>query len=152
MRALLQRVKRANVSIDGSLNSSIGRGALIFLGVAQTDTVQDATYLAHRCGNLRMFEDIAGKMNLSLKDVNGSALVVSQFTLVADTRKGHRPSFGDAAPPEIAEQLYREFVTSLTAEVGESAVRTGIFRAMMDVELVNDGPVTILIDSKNIST
>ncbi len=149
MRALIQRVKRASVAIDGVIHSEIGKGLLIFLGVAQTDTAEDAQYLAQRAAALRIFEDEQGKMNLSGKDVNGSALVVSQFTLYADTRKGNRPSFIDAAKPELAESLYEEFVRSLRAEVGESGVSTGVFRAMMDISLINDGPVTIMLESKN---
>ena len=149
MRALVQRVKQASVSIDGTVYSEIRRGMLVFLGVTHRDTAEDGQYLAQRCGNLRIFEDSENKMNLSVKDIGGKALVVSQFTLYADTRKGHRPSFVDAARPEAAEQLYAKFVESLRAELSESQVRTGMFRAMMDISLINDGPVTIMLESKN---
>ena len=148
MRALLQRVKQASVSIDGTVHGGIERGIVVFLGVTHQDTGADAKYLAQRCGDLRIFEDAEGKMNLSLKDVGGSALVISQFTLYADTHKGNRPSFTDAAPPGAAEILYNEFVTSLRAEVSLAKVHTGVFRARMDVGLVNDGPVTIMLETK----
>lgn len=149
MRALIQRVKQASVSIDGAVHSEIQRGMLVFLGITHRDNAGDAQYLAQRCGNLRIFEDSENKMNLSVKEIGGNALVVSQFTLYADTRKGHRPSFVDAARPEAAEELYDHFVKSLRAELSESQVRTGMFRAMMDVSLTNDGPVTIMLESKH---
>lgn len=149
MRALVQRVKRCSVSINGVLHSSIGPGMLILLGIGRTDGSDDAAYLAERCAHLRIFDDTEGKMNLSVQDVRGSALVVSQFTLYADTRKGNRPSYSEAAPPEIAERLYDEFVAHLRGHLRAERVATGVFRAMMDVELINDGPVTILLESKN---
>ena len=121
---------------------------LIFLGVTHDDAPGDAEYLADRCAALRIFEDDQGKMNLSVSESGGSALVVSQFTLYADTRKGNRPSFVDAAPPEIAEQRYNEFVAALRGRLGGPGVQTGVFRAMMDVQLNNDGPVTIMLESK----
>ncbi|HTK81599.1 MAG TPA: D-aminoacyl-tRNA deacylase [Bacteroidota bacterium] len=148
MRALIQRVSRASVSIGGASESEIGKGMLIFLGVTHNDASEDAEYLADRCAALRIFEDDQGKMNLSVGESGGSALVVSQFTLYADTRKGNRPSFVDAARPEIAEQRYNDFVTALRSRLGEPGVRTGVFRAMMDVQLNNDGPVTIMLESK----
>lgn len=149
MRALIQRVKRCSVSINGALQSSIGSGMLILLGVSRTDSSDDAAYLAERCAHLRIFDDAEGKMNRSLRDVQGSALVVSQFTLYGDTRKGNRPSYSEAAQADVAEKLYNEFVSHLRRHLHEERVATGVFRAMMDVELVNDGPVTILLESKN---
>ncbi|HUL43797.1 MAG TPA: D-aminoacyl-tRNA deacylase [Bacteroidota bacterium] len=148
MIALLQRVKEAHVAVNGSVHSSIGGGILIFLGVGRNDTDDDAEYLAQRCSNHRIFEDEQGKMNLSVRDAGGKLLVVPQFTLLADTRKGNRPSFTDAAPPALAERLYSRFVEMLGTELGTERVATGVFRAMMDVHLINDGPVTIIIESK----
>ena len=148
MRALVQRVKSASVSIEGTLHNKIDRGMLIFLGVNKNDAEEAAQYLAQRCACLRMFEDDQQKMNLSVKEIDGSALVVSQFTLYADTRKGNRPSFTDAASPETAERLYQCFVRSLQAEIGDTNVATGVFRAMMEIQLVNDGPVTLMLESK----
>jgi len=149
MRALIQRVRRCSVSLDGIPHSTVGRGMLILLGVKQSDNEADAQYLADRCAALRIFDDEEGKMNLSVKDVGGEAMVVSQFTLYGDTRKGNRPSYSEAAPPELAERLYESFVRHLRASMGHANVATGVFRAMMDVELVNDGPVTVAIESKN---
>jgi D-tyrosyl-tRNA(Tyr) deacylase len=149
MRALVQRVKRCSVSIEGKLTSSIGMGVLVFLGVKNSDAKIDAEYLAERCASLRIFDDEAGKMNLSVKDVNGEVMVVSQFTLYGDTRKGNRPSYTDAAPQQIAEVLYDHFITHVRKLLGEKRVATGVFRAMMDVKLVNDGPVTLMLESKN---
>jgi D-tyrosyl-tRNA(Tyr) deacylase len=148
MRALIQRVKESSVSVNGSVHGSIGKGILIFLGVRNDDTIGDAQYLAGRCADLRIFDDEHGKMNLSIKDISGEALVISQFTLYAETRKGNRPSFTEAAPPEIAERLYNSFVQDLCKEIGFDKVKTGIFRSMMDVQLVNDGPVTVQVESK----
>lgn len=122
---------------------------LILLGVKQSDAEADAKHLADRCAALRIFDDAEGKMNLSVKDVGGEAMVVSQFTLYGDTRKGNRPSYIEAAPPELAERLYESFIGRLRAALGDSKVASGVFRAMMDVDLVNDGPVTVLIESKN---
>lgn len=148
MRALIQRVKEASVAVNGAIHSEIGKGLLIFLGVGQKDTPSDADDLARRCAELRIFEDEQRKMNLSIKDTNGSALVISQFTLYADTRKGNRPSFTGAASPGTAEALYEQFVDRLKDELDEKRVRTGVFRAMMDVVLINDGPVTVMVESK----
>jgi D-tyrosyl-tRNA(Tyr) deacylase len=148
MRALVQRVKKCEVRIQGETHSSIGEGMLVLLGVKGTDTEADASYLADRCAALRIFQDNDGKMNLSLTDTNGAAMVVSQFTLYADTRKGNRPGFTDAAPPDLANELYEKFVARMKEKLGEQRVATGQFRAMMEVELVNDGPVTIMIESK----
>ena len=146
MRAVLQRVTRAQVTVAGEIVGQIGPGLLVLLGVEQDDTEQDARALAERTIALRIFDDEGGKMNLSVRDTGGSVLVVSQFTLLGDCRKGRRPSFIDAAPPERADELYKLYVAAIAAENIPTA--TGKFRAMMDVELVNDGPVTLLLDSR----
>ncbi len=148
MRAVVQRVKKCSVTIDGNLYSSIESGLLIFLGVKQGDTEADAKYVAEKCANLRIFNDENGRMNLSLLQTGGSAMVVSQFTLYGDTRRGNRPSYTEAAEPQLAESLYDLFVHYLREIIGEEKVATGVFRAMMDVELLNDGPVTLIVDSK----
>jgi D-tyrosyl-tRNA(Tyr) deacylase len=148
MRVLIQRVKRGSVTIAGEEYSRIGRGIVILLGVKCDDTEEDAKYLAYRSANLRIFEDQNNKMNLSLLDINGEALVVSQFTLYADTKKGHRPSYTEAAPPKLAVTLYNSFCDYLSETIGKEKIKTGQFRAMMDVEIINDGPVTIAIESK----
>lgn len=144
MRAVVQRVSRGQVSVDNKVVASIHRGLVVLLGVSPTDTSQDAQALAEKVVNLRIFEDNAGKMNLSCLDVNGEILAVSQFTLYADTRRGRRPSFTGAAKPDLAEPLCERFVESLRA-MGVSA-QTGVFGAHMLVDLVNDGPVTILLE------
>ena len=146
MRAVIQRVSRASVCVDGRVVGKIGAGLLVLLGVARADTPESAGYLAEKIANLRNFSDAAGKMNLSLLDIGGSALVVSQFTLYGDTRRGRRPSYIQAASPDDANLLYEEFVRLLRA-LGVT-VETGVFQAHMQVELVNDGPVTILLDSE----
>ncbi len=146
MRAVVQRVTRARVTVDARIAGEIRAGLLILLGVARTDNPESASYLAEKIANLRIFSDAAGKMNLSLLEVKGAALVVSQFTLYADTRGGRRPSYVQAAGPEEANSLYEEFVRSLRA-LGVP-VETGVFQAHMEVELANDGPVTILLDSQ----
>ncbi len=146
MRAVIQRVSNARVSVDGEVISSISGGLLVLLGVAEDDDEADALYLADKTAHLRIFEDDAGKMNLSVLDVNGEILVVSQFTLCADCRKGRRPSFTDAASPSRAEALYEAYVEAL-AHMGITPQK-GVFQAHMYVQLVNDGPVTILLDSK----
>ena len=148
MRAVVQRVSSASVTIDGKEYGSIHQGLLVLLGIKTGDAETDAKYLAEKCSALRIFEDAEEKMNLSVKDVNGSVLVVSQFTLYGDARKGNRPSFVEAAPPQIAEPLYEYFVQQTKVLLGEEKVATGVFRAMMDVSLVNSGPVTIIIESK----
>ena len=145
MRAVLQRVSRARVTVEGNVTGEIGSGLMILLGVGREDNSVVAASLAEKCANLRIFEDDEGKMNRSLLDVKGSALVVSQFTLYGDARGQRRPSFISAAPPELAKTLYDEFCAALHG-LGVT-VATGIFQAMMSVELVNEGPVTILLDS-----
>lgn len=148
MRAVIQRVRRASVCVDGETVGEIGKGILVLLGVGNEDNEQDAKYLVEKIIGLRIFEDAEEKMNLSLLETSGELLVVSQFTLFGDVRRGRRPSFTDAAPPEKANALYKFFVSEARKQIAK--VETGSFRAMMDVELVNDGPVTILIDSKKI--
>ena len=148
MRAVVQRVKSASVAVDNEVISEIARGLLILLGVAADDTHADIDYLANKVANLRIFPDEQRKMNLSLLDIGGEALVVSQFTLYGDCRKGRRPSFVAAAPPEQADTMYQAFIAAL-GKMGVK-VKSGIFQAHMDVELVNDGPVTILLDSQKI--
>lgn len=144
MRAVVQRVKRASVAVEGQVVAAIERGIVILVGVRSGDTEEAARWLAQKIAALRIFEDAEGKFNLALKDVGGAALVVSQFTLYADARKGRRPSFTDAAPPEIAEPLIARFVALLRAE--GVPVQTGVFGAKMLVEIHNDGPVTILLE------
>ncbi|MEW6061856.1 MAG: D-aminoacyl-tRNA deacylase [Bacteroidota bacterium] len=148
MRVVVQRVSSASVTVEGKIVGSIGNGLLIFLGIKNGDTQTDATYLAEKCSSLRIFDDAEGKMNRSLKDIGGSVLVVSQFTLYGDARKGNRPSYTDAAPPAVSEPLYDYFVQQLRLLLGADRVATGTFRAMMDVALVNSGPVTIILESK----
>jgi D-aminoacyl-tRNA deacylase len=145
MRAVIQRVSRAEVRVEGAVAGAVGKGLLVLLGVAQEDGEEAARYLADKVAALRVFEDGSGKMNLALAEVGGGVLVVSQFTLLGDLRKGNRPSFTGAAPPERANALYERFC-ALLREKGLT-VATGVFRAHMDVELVNDGPVTVLLDS-----
>lgn len=146
MRAVVQRVSRAKVTVGDCITGEIGLGLLVLLGVGQLDTEQDAVYLADKIAGLRIFEDEAGRMNRSVREAGGSLLAVSQFTLYGDVRRGKRPSFDDAAPPEPARRLYDLFVESIRA----SGLRceTGRFQEMMQVELVNQGPVTILLDSR----
>ena len=146
MRAVVQRVSRASVKVGGEITGEIGRGLLVLLGVAHEDTEADADYLAEKIAGLRIFEDDAGKMNISVMDAGGAVLAVSQFTLFGDVRRGKRPSFDAAARPERARELYEYFV----GRVREAGLRceTGRFQEMMEVELINSGPVTILLDSK----
>ena len=146
MRIVAQRVSRAKATVDGRVTGEIGPGLMILLGVGKEDTAQVAAAMAEKAANLRIFEDEQGKMNLSLLDVKGSALVVSQFTLYGDARGQRRPSYISAAPPELAKRLYEEFSEALR-KLGVF-VGNGIFQAMMSVELVNEGPVTILLDSE----
>jgi D-tyrosyl-tRNA(Tyr) deacylase len=146
MRAVIQRVLQASVIVAKETVGAIDQGLLVLLGVAQGDASQDATYLADKTASLRIFEDEGGKMNRSVEDINGSLLVVSQFTLLGDCRKGRRPGFTDAAPPELADTLYEEYVDALRSR--GITVATGVFRANMQVALINDGPVTIMLDSR----
>jgi D-tyrosyl-tRNA(Tyr) deacylase len=146
LRAIVQRVKEARVEVEGEVVGRIGEGVLVLLGAGKDDTEEDAQYLAEKILTLRIFEDSEGKMNLSVTDTGGSVLVVSQFTLYGDCRKGRRPSFDKAARPEDAERLYELFVDELKERGAK--VETGRFRAMMDVHLVNSGPVTLMLDSK----
>lgn len=147
MRALIQRVKKASVTIDGKIYSEIDQGLLILLGIEAEDNQEDINWLSGKIARLRIFSDEKEAMNLSVKDVDGHCLVVSQFTLHASTKKGNRPSFIYAAKPDIAIPLYGKFILQLENEINKK-VQTGSFGAMMDVELINDGPVTIWIDSK----
>lgn len=148
MKAVVQRVKRSAVRIGGETNGEIGIGMLVLLGVHEEDNESDSNFLADKCAALRIFDDENGKMNLSVKDISGSALVVSQFTLYGDARRGNRPNYMQAAKPELAGRLYRCFVERLEGSLGKDRVATGVFREMMEVELVNDGPVTIIIDTR----
>ena len=148
MRAVVQRVSRAAVRVDGKTVGEIGQGLVVLLGIRSGDTRDAADYLAERVANLRIFPDPDDKMNLSVKDIQGAVLAVSQFTLFGDVRRGRRPSFIDAAPPGEAEPLYEYFLAALRGH--GLRVASGVFRAMMEVELVNDGPVTILLDSERL--
>lgn len=148
MKALVQRVSEASVTINGKLHAAITQGMLVLLGVRQGDTSDGALFLADKCSSLRVFEDADGKMNLSLQDIGGSALIVSQFTLYGDARKGNRPSFTTAARPDEAMPLYELFAQRMRSIVGEDKVCTGVFGAMMQVKILNEGPVTIMIESK----
>ena len=148
MRAVIQRVKEASVSIRGSVTGKISQGLLILVGIEESDTAEDVDWLTGKIARLRVFNDAQDVMNLSVRDINGDILVVSQFTLHASTRKGNRPSYIRAARPETAIPLYDQFVRKMEAETGKQ-VKTGEFGAMMEVSLINDGPVTILIDTKN---
>ena len=145
MKAVIQRVNKAKVEIDGKTVGQIGKGILLLLGVERGDGERDADWLAEKIGNLRIFEDKAGKMNLSVKEIEGELLVVSQFTLAGNCAKGRRPSFDSAAPPEEANRLYEYFVAKLRC--AKLPVKTGVFQAMMQVSLTNDGPVTFILES-----
>jgi D-tyrosyl-tRNA(Tyr) deacylase len=145
MRAVIQRVRRASVLVEGRPTGEIGAGLVVLLGVGKGDTPEAAAYLAQKTAQLRIFDDAAGKMNLALLETGGAALVISQFTLYGDARRGRRPGFDGAAPPAEANALYEEYVRCLQA--AGVHVETGVFQARMEVELVNDGPVTLLLDS-----
>ncbi len=148
MIAVIQRVSRSSVTINGEVKASIGGGLLVLVGIENADGPEDIQWLASKIVNLRIFNDEAGVMNLSVRDTGGDIIVVSQFTLHASTRKGNRPSYLRAAKPDVAIPLYEQFTETLSRELGKPA-QTGIFGADMKVELINDGPVTILIDTKN---
>ena len=148
MKALIQRVKHAKVSTNEGHNEIINEGLLILLGIERTDNEEDAIWLSNKITNLRIFDDESGVMNLSLLEINGEAMIVSQFTLHARTKKGNRPSYIDAAPPEIAIPLYEFFIGQMEKTIGKR-VSTGVFGATMQIKLINDGPVTIMIDTKN---
>lgn len=146
MRAVVQRVSKSSVTVDGNVTGAIRRGLMVLLGVADDDTETDAGYIANKVAGLRIFEDDEDKMNLSVKDIGGDILAVSQFTLMGDARKGKRPSFSKAARPGEANELYQKFISLLRQE--DLHVEEGVFQTHMMVDLVNDGPVTILLDSK----
>lgn len=148
MKAVIQRVSEASVTIEGEKTASITAGLLILIGIEEADTSEDIQWLTSKIANLRIFGDENGVMNLSVKDTNGSIIIVSQFTLHASTKKGNRPSYIKAAKPDIAVPLYEEFIAAMEAEIGKK-VQTGQFGADMKVSLLNDGPVTLLIDTKN---
>lgn len=147
MRVVVQRVSTGAVTVDGREVARIGRGLVILLGVKHGDGAEDVAYLADKCAAMRIFEDAEGKMNLGVRDVQGQVIVVSQFTLYGDARKGNRPSFTLAAPGAVAEPLYEMFVARLRAAIGTEVVHTGVFGAMMQVHIVNDGPVTVVLES-----
>lgn len=146
MRAVIQRVSRASVEVEGRITGQIEKGLLVFLGVGQEDTAQDVEFTAEKISCLRIFEDERGKMNLSVKDIGGAVLLISQFTLYADCRKGRRPDFTAAAPPQLAQDLYEKTIEAI--KLRGVPVQTGIFAAHMDIDSVNDGPVTIVLDSR----
>ena len=148
MRAVLQRVKRASVTVEGNITGAIEVGLLVLLGIEEADTLEDMNWLSSKLVNLRIFNDEQGVMNRSLLEVGGGLLLVSQFTLFAATKKGNRPSYSRAAPPAIAVPIYEKMIELLSAELGKP-IQTGVFGADMKVELLNDGPVTIVIDTKN---
>jgi D-tyrosyl-tRNA(Tyr) deacylase len=149
MRAVVQRVLSAKVLVDGKEISSISKGILVLLGISKDDGEEDISYMVKRISNLRIFEDESGKMNFSVRDIGGEVLVVSQFTLYGDVRWGNRPSFENSAPRDRAEKIYDAFCNQLSSELGKE-VKSGVFGAMMEIHLVNYGPVTIIIDSKKI--
>ena len=149
MRALVQRVSEGSVFIaNEDYSANIEKGMVLLLGIKTGDTIDDVNYLADKCCNLRIFEDDDGKMNLSINDISGEILVISQFTLYGDTKRGNRPGFTDAAKPDEAIPLYEKFIRRLKENIGENKVKTGLFGAMMQVKIINEGPVTLMIESK----
>jgi len=148
MKAVVQRVREASVAIDGSIHSSIQHGLLVLIGIHKEDTDNDVAWIARKIANLRVFEDEKGQMNTDLAQIDGELLVISQFTLIASTKKGNRPSFNDAAPPQLGNRLYENAVSTLQSLV-DKPVATGVFGANMKVSLLNDGPVTITLDSRH---
>ncbi|HEV8286632.1 MAG TPA: D-aminoacyl-tRNA deacylase [Chitinophagaceae bacterium] len=148
MRAVIQRVTRASVTIDGKINGQIANGLLVLLGIENADTTEDIEWLSSKIINLRIFNDENGVMNISLKEINGNILLISQFTLHASTKKGNRPSYSKASKPEIAIPIYEKMMHQLSNDLGKQ-IQTGVFGADMKVELLNDGPVTIVIDTKD---
>ncbi|MBA4407681.1 D-tyrosyl-tRNA(Tyr) deacylase [bacterium] len=149
MRAVVQRVTEGSVTINNPMYyAEIRKGMVILLGIKEGDTEEDLNFVADKCSNLRIFEDENEKMNLSVKDINGNVLVISQFTLYGDARKGNRPSFTDAALPEVAEVMYEKFVQRMEINLGEDKVKHGVFGGMMLIKIFNDGPVTIIVESK----
>jgi D-tyrosyl-tRNA(Tyr) deacylase len=145
MRAVIQRVRRASVTVDGAVTGAIERGLLVFLGVGREDTQNDIDFIADKIANLRIFEDDSGKMNLSVSDIGGAVLLISQFTLFGDCRKGRRPDFTAAGPPDMAKHLYEHTIAAVKANA--VPVETGVFAAHMDIDSINDGPVTLIVDS-----
>ena len=148
MKVVIQRVTEASVTIDGQVKGNISKGLLLLIGIGQEDTASDITWAVRKIAAMRIFSDADDKMNLSVKDINGEVLAISQFTLFADTKKGNRPSFIRAAPPTMANELYEQFLTHMEQELGKP-IQSGSFGADMKVRLLNDGPVTIILDSKN---
>jgi D-tyrosyl-tRNA(Tyr) deacylase len=150
MKAVVQRVKSASVNIqEQKYSANIGKGLLILLGIKTGDTEKDVNYVADKCCNLRIFEDEEDKMNRSVQDVTGEVLIISQFTLYGETAKGNRPNFSEAAVPEVAIPLYQKFIKRVKLNLGDENVKEGIFGAMMDIELINYGPVTVIVESKS---
>ena len=150
MKAIVQRVRNASVNIPlKNYTANIGIGMLIFLGIKNGDTIDDVNYIADKCSSLRIFEDSDGKMNISVKDMRGEVLIISQFTLYGETAKGNRPSFIEAAKPDEAIPLYEYFIDRMKNNLGDDKVKCGIFGAMMDINLINSGPVTIIVEGKN---
>jgi D-tyrosyl-tRNA(Tyr) deacylase len=149
LRALVQRVSEGSVFIaNEDYSANIEKGMVLLLGIKSGDTIDDVNYLADKCCNLRIFEDDDGKMNLSINDISGEILVISQFTLYGDTKRGNRPGFTDAAKPDEAIPLYEKFIRRLKENIGENKVKTGLFGAMMQVKIINEGPVTLMIETK----